>query len=296
MKRFLCGICAILCLGQVCAQNTKGIMPVGIVQRPDGYVIYRPTTSVWVNLTVTENRIAAGPYARYAQKYLGITVPLADKRQWSIAGATIQSHSYEYEVSDPQPSDIKTPVIQPLTASDNGFDKLSADRITSTPKTADEAAREAAQRIFDLRKCRLELVSGDIGENVYGAGLDAALKEITDMENSLLELFVGKQTVTTYTHRYTVDASKPTSIICRFSPQDGLTDESNLAAQPVIIRFTVGEPIENTSAPLAKVKKQATEHYAVAANTTADVLYGDKVIASAPILVFQLGWIIDLPK
>ena len=68
----------------------------------------------------------------------------------------------------------------------------------------EDAAREAANTIFSLRRHRIELITGEAGENVFGEGLKAALAEIERLEQSYLELFLGKRVVTTETRRYVV--------------------------------------------------------------------------------------------
>lgn len=47
--------------------------------------------------------------------------------------------------------------------------------------------------IYMLRKKRMELVTGDAGEHVFGEGLKAALDELNRLEEEYLALFLGKQ-------------------------------------------------------------------------------------------------------
>lgn len=54
-------------------------------------------------------------------------------------------------------------------------------------------AQDAANAIFSLRRHRIDLVTGEAGENVFGAGLKAALEEIDRLEQEYLSLFLGKQ-------------------------------------------------------------------------------------------------------
>ena len=64
------------------------------------------------------------------------------------------------------------------------------------------AARNAAAAIFSLRKHRLDLISGEAGENVFGAGLPVALERLDRLEQEYLELFLGRRVVTTETRRF----------------------------------------------------------------------------------------------
>ena len=62
--------------------------------------------------------------------------------------------------------------------------------------------------IFSLRRHRLDLVTGEAGENVFGGGLKAALDEISRLEQEYLALFLGKQYRQTVAREYNALPSK----------------------------------------------------------------------------------------
>ena len=65
--------------------------------------------------------------------------------------------------------------------------RLQADKNDMAVLALEDAAREAANTIFSLRRHRIELITGEAGENVFGEGLKAALAEIERLEQSYLE-------------------------------------------------------------------------------------------------------------
>ena len=138
------------------------------------------------------------------------------------------------------------------------------------------------------------LYTGELGENVFGAGLEAALEELRTMENQLLELFVGKRVVNTKTVRYVVDASRKSSIVCRFSESAGVLPDGDLSGTPMVIKFA---PVESDSVALSAPVKGAVDRFAVATKMKATVSSEQTVYAERIMPVFQQGYtIVDVPK
>ena len=67
---------AVLCPVGVFAKNTAD---------PTGYLTYSlPSTVIVIEVEAVRENFYAGPYAAYAEKYLGITVPLEDKQTYQL--------------------------------------------------------------------------------------------------------------------------------------------------------------------------------------------------------------------
>ena len=89
MKRILLTLTMALVATTLYAQNPYLSLE-GVVAKADGSVeLLQPTTTLTVDLTVTCEETLCGPYARYAQKFLGVRAPLTDKKIWSITGADV---------------------------------------------------------------------------------------------------------------------------------------------------------------------------------------------------------------
>lgn len=108
--------------------------------------------------------------------------------------------------------------------SDTSFVKVSVDRLSLVEKSPESMAQDAANAIFSLRRHRIDLVTGEAGENVFGAGLKAALEEIDRLEQEYLSLFLGKQFRQRIVREFSVVPSKdePATVVCRFSDTAGL--------------------------------------------------------------------------
>ena len=90
-----------------------------------------------------------------------------------------------------------------------------------------------------MRKHRLDLISGEAGENVFGAGLPVALERLDRLEQEYLELFLGRRVVTTETRRFRVTPAegKLQQIVCRFSPDAGLLPANDLTGDIVLLQY-----------------------------------------------------------
>ncbi len=286
-------IFALLLAGGASAQNPY-IALQGATETVEGIRISQPRTILAVDVTVTCDRTLTGPYARYAQKFLGVRASLADKTAWSITGARIAllDGATYLNASDPAPVTMRA---QSYATSDEEFARLQPDKTDMTTLSLEDAARAAAERIFSLRRHRLELITGDAGENVFGEGLNAALAEIDRQEQAYLELFLGKRIVSTETRRYVVypQSDKKQYIVCRFSPAAGLLPENDLSGDIVLLQI---EPSgARVAAELeAGPKETNVVPCRVADPSTCTVVSGGGEYARAVLPVFEFGRTINV--
>ncbi len=273
MKRlfFTLFAAAFMCSG---ASAQISAFPIETTWGVEGYTL--PRTVIVVSVTQQREVIIRGPYARYAAEYLGVTgAPMSDRETYSILGASL-SWSAEPDPNqvyglDPKKSgDVKVfnwlaPSAElSTTAHLEDVDFLDAkfggrtpfkDMGTSTvvenslgqsvfnssavEKSEQQMAADAASIIFKLRKRRVELITAELGENVFGAGMDAALKEIARLEEEYVSLFLGKRMVQKNEVKFLVipNAADQRAVAFRFTPEGGVVSASDLTATPVSIEF-----------------------------------------------------------
>ena len=269
------------------AQNPY-IALLGAFDGADGPVVSDPRTTLAVDVTVECDRTLAGPYARYAQKYLGVRAPLTDKSAWNVRGASVVllDAAALYENAAPA---APTHEVASYSVSDSEFARIQPDKMSMTMPTLDDAARDAANAIFSLRRHRVELITGEAGENVFGEGLQAALDEIARLEQGYLELFLGKHVVTTATHRYVVypQSEKRQYIVCRFSPVDGLLPESDLSGDMVLLQ--VDPSGKSASAVEASPKEPNYVMCQLADLSTCTVICAGRECARAVLPIYEFG-------
>ena len=250
---------------------------IGTYKESGNVVVSEATTTLVVDLTVECEEFEAGVYARYAQKYFGKRASLVSRMSYALVGgdvAVLDAPSY-YAA----PANIVTESV--VIAGD----KVMVDRLAADELTQEEAAKRAAERIFELRAARQDILLGEYGDGVYGAGLEAALKEIERLEGEYLKLFYGTRTVTTTTHRYTmpVSADMPNNVIARFNSEEGLLAKDNVAGDIVMVSVTPSE----MSYPASNLK--GTVAYRYANNATVVVSFAQEVLARRVLPIFEFG-------
>ena len=245
MKQIVLTLLAALAVMTASAQSDYIVQTGKIVGKDGSLRFVEPRSTIVVDVTVEKHEVIVGPYARYAQKYLGVRAPLNGKLSYRITDAKIAllgENGYE------PTAEVAAPTMQRLALDGNEreFAKLYPNRTDSRALTADEAARESANTIFLLRKSRLELITAQAGENVFGGGLDAALREIDKYENANLELFFGKEIRSTECKRFTLmpSSDKFTYVLCRFSEKEGIVPATDLSGEIVMLQI---EPSGDTS-------------------------------------------------
>lgn len=303
----------------------------GIIENATTVSYALPRTVLSVTVTAQKESVRTGPYARYAQKYLGIMAPLSDKDTYSITDAAINY----YEEADPSAvyvMDNSGKAVEPVfefteeglvafpqgwksrprayameesssyspishTYLDTAFVKVPINRTSSVDRGAEAMAQQAAETIFLLRKRRMELVTGDAGENVFGAGLAAAIEELDRMENEYLALFLGKQFTETIVKTFDVipEAGKSSAIVCRFSEATGLHSATDLAAEPVAVTLTPEKKTESLAVKRNTRDTKGLATYRIADMVQCKIMNGRTEIASARVPIYQMGADIDLP-
>lgn len=183
-------------------------------------------------------------------------------------------------------------------ADSESFGELPVNRTSVVEKSTEQMAAEAAQTIFTLRKRRFDLVTGEVGDGAFGAGLEAALKEMERIEAEYLALFVGKR----YTQRVVrtisvLPPAKGTGIVCRFSGSKGIVADSDLSGRPIVIEMS---PETETgaakgSAPAAAKKGAVNVRYRVPSVQIVRLVDGTEELARERIPVFQQGSVTAVP-
>ena len=256
---------------------------VGTYVESGNVVVAEANTTLAVDITVECERIIVGPYARYAQKYLGVRASLVDRTQYSIVSADVAV----VDEADTALASLAEPSIEvdDHMGSVEAFAKLSPDKLSSNELAAEDAASSAAEQLFALRRARLDLIMGEYGEGVYGAGLESALREIDKLEQQYIELFLGKHIITRNSYRMIVpiDSERPNPIVARFSPEAGLLSCDNLAGNIVMLNIVPS----NMEYPASDIKGRVGYRYAN--NSTVTVSVGQDELVSRVLPIYEFG-------
>ena len=215
----------LILLGVVATGVAQNIIKAGLYDK-QGVAVVTEVEPVVVNVTlrVATEHFTPGVYARYAQKYLG-------KR------ATLSEYS-SIELLDGRLALGVAEKVAPTVEQEPYTLPLPLNKISATVQTTEEQAQATAEMIFSLRKHRLDLITGEAGENVFGAGLKSALEEIARIEKECLDMFYGSKSVSEQIHTFdvTILPGKNEYLVCRFSDKAGVVAVDDLSGKPIVVK------------------------------------------------------------
>lgn len=272
------------------AQQTK------TVQASVDGIHVAPATAVVVELVVKRESITKGPYARYATQLLGTVAPLNDKVTYSIEAVRISGNNLGTLSSIAKKGSSQKQGFKKGNQSfNNQFLDMSLTPIysaTNGEKNTMTMATDAANAIFKIRSRRFDLVTGETGENVFGEGLKAAIKEMARIEKEYTELFMGKHNVEYLTYQYEIipEKDKQNYMVCRFDAESGIIDGLKINGTPVVLSTLdenriVGRPTEQQ-------KKGATtsgQKVMIADIVLCKILLGEELLVEKRIPLLQFG-------
>ena len=219
-------IFAILALmGVVATGAAQNIVKAGLYDKHG--LVQAEVEPIMVNVTlrVVKEQFTPGKYARYAQKCLGTDATYLASSSVELVDARLAFGAVEKQAPKVEVSSNELPLSSNVMSKDHLGDA--------------EQAAATAELIFSLRKSRLDLITGEAGENVFGAGLKAALDEIARLEKEYLEMFYGATTVTEEIHTFNIAITPDKSeyAVCRFNEDLGVVEASNLSGKPIVVKI-----------------------------------------------------------
>ncbi|MBR6269629.1 MAG: DUF4831 family protein [Bacteroidales bacterium] len=176
----------------------------------------------------------------------------------------------------------------------DGFRRVAVQQSEVVEKSLEKKAAEAAQTIFNLRKSRIQIITGDTDATFSGEALKAAIDEITRLEEEYLTLFYGitERSLQTMNFEVTPDpaAKRQMYVAFRISDTDGLLPADDPSGRPVVLHVILPgesrEPLQDASARNS-TRKQI--YYRIPATSTVRILDGEQMILQSRIPVYQLG-------
>lgn len=274
MKKILAFIVTLTLATTLSAQS---LVRTGFYMENGNPVISNPQNSVTVSITVEKRSFIPGQFARYAQKMLGVRASLAERTETSIVAAELSEQIPSGELVKVEPQTVEGIELPPF-------------RFDNRAMSAEQQAQAAADMIFSLRRQRKELISGDAGENVFGAGLKAALEYIEKTEKQCLDMFYGTNVRSVEQYRYTITptASEKNYIVCRYREGVGILPLSDFSGDPIMVIITPTDG-DTSSLPFATEKDKVRTEFLVAATCDIELLCGIDSLATLQMEMFQYG-------
>ena len=272
--------CTALTVGSASAQSYR-VARAGAFEENGRVEVGIPTSPLAVDLTVEKEVVTVGPYA------------LSDKTLYSVKAARVALLDRDATTASEVPAgEVRA---TSYLGDAETFSRVPFDKRSLVDESLETAARNAANTLFAIRRHRMELITSEAGEHVFGAGLQAALVELDRQEQAYTELFLGKRVTTTSVERITVvpDAGKQKYILCRFSPDRGLLPGNDLTGDVVLLQLDKESDGSFTLTP-ASPKAARTATYRVAADVVCTVYCGTEELTRATLPLFEIGRDVEL--
>ena len=306
-------------------------------QDPMGTVSYAlPQTTITLEVEAVRENFYAGPYAKFAQKYLGVDARQEDQKTCSLTAVKMtpvieadQSNRF-FITPDKNSMSFLSLTSQGLIAVNDGSfgngsqwrfasqagadfsDKGVSSNLTSeattlirgvdgnrvavqqsmvVQKPLEQRAKEAAEMIFDLRKKRVQIVTGDTDATYSGEAMGAALAEIAALEKEYMSMFIGYSDFQTQKMKCDVvpqkDRKAQTYVAFRLSDTDGIVSADNVSGKPYLLELTP-QPVSPASGKAAAAKG-AVAVYRIPAICAVKLTDGVNPILQDRVAVYQLG-------
>ena len=288
-----------------------------------GLIYTLPTTHLSIDVAAVKTVKKAGPFYKYAKKYLGVdNVIIADSQTWGIESITVtpfgvadkeneflmtfKAGATPYVIVDREgmPLAINKEVTVAELKKREDASRTTADtqadaaNVFSEDMVAGEStmkrAEAAASKIFELRETRNDLVSGNADKMPPdGASLKLMLDELNRQERILTAMFVGTTTTEIVAAQFDYVPADAVSkeLIFRVSDYDGIVDRNDLGGDPVYLTLTVdqrGELPVDEKGEVKRVPKDAVM-YCIPGKATVSISYKGKQYAKRSVQVSQLG-------
>ena len=315
---------AVLAFVPASAQNTQRLT----ANKASEYaLIYSlPKTALDITLEAELTESTPGEFYNYANRHLGITDAIRKPaRTATLRSVTVSTHgepdeasrwqvqfkgnSSPYIVLDSRgvPVAVNTeaperpapalPVAQPAapTALETEAARQAVTQDMTRSSSTSKRAELAAQRVFELREMRSDLLSGQ-AENTPpdGRAMQLVLDNIAAQEAALTAMFAGTTKTSTAVRTITVvpdSTDIDRMVIARLSPVDGIVAPDDLGGAPVTLSLRI-----DRRATLPVTDKGDTKRfpkggfaYNIPGDATVEVCYDGRVVASVPVQLSQLG-------
>lgn len=323
MKKALILACAVLSLSAA-AQNTQKLTANKASEY--GLIYSLPRTALDITIEAELSEEQPGEFYNYANRHLGISDAIRrPDRSARVLSATISTHGEPDENSQwlvqfkngTSPFIVLNELGIPLSVNADAdvreIPALPLARDASPTPLETDAARQAvtqemsrstslskraelaAQRIFELREMRNDLLSGQADNTPPdGQAMQLVLDNIAAQEAALTAMFAGTTKTRTVVRTISLvpdSADIDRTIIARISPVDGIVDPDNLGGAPLTLSLRVdrrGElPLTDKGEP--KRFPKGGFAYNIPGEATVTISYDGTTIATATLPLAQLG-------
>lgn len=296
-----------------------------------GLVYSLPVTAMEMTFTAKRQVLVAGPYSRYAKKYIGADKVIADNAEiWSITGVDVDYYgaiandtqylmqlkpgqtsyigvdengmllSINTEPESPSPSPtVSKPDNEPAITGREYLQFVNEDFISS--QSTAKQAQMLAESLMEVREAYISLTRGT-ADNMPtdGRQLELMLQSLREQELALTRAFTGASYTETYTRTYSfIPEADGSTVVARFSDFMGFVDAGDYSGAPVQVSVAVtaeGE-LPKDAAGVEKMLPKDAVRYCIPGEARIEISHDSQPLYSHETEFSQFGVVFGLdPK
>lgn len=304
--------------------QTKVVKKNAVKANNFGITYSLPKTQLVVDAEVTKVTCKAGPYYKYAEKYLGVKDAITEDKVYYELGkvslankgipdpdntyivefksGTVAPYAYltedgllcsinaEYTPDDSALETTKKDVKAPTKVTDAS---VFSEELLMAGSTARQA-EVAAKQIYRIRESRLNILTGD-ADNLPpdGEAMKLVIQQLEEQEKALSNLFTG--ILTKETSHYEVDITPydnlDREVLFRFSRLMGIVDADDLGGVPVYMNLKATEraPMLDPKEAEKKEKSMKGIIYNVPGKASIEISMNKKTLYKGEAQITQFG-------
>ena len=292
-----------------------------------GVTYYLPKTVLTIQVNYSKTTQKAGPYARYAENYLGLKeqlVVLEDQVYYTLNKVNVEgkgivdgdaSYLVEFKSKTTSPFVYLTEDglictinadYEPEPTNNNNANYLQSSKLSTTQShsvyteeyltagSITKKAEVAAKQIYKLRESRTDLLTGNADNAPRdGEGMKIVLANLEAQEKALVELFTGTTSIETFNSEFEIEpfSNIDKEVLFRFSKYNGVVDTDDLSGSPVYINVRdLGITDEQEFIdPKRKAKEPQSIVYNLPGKAEVEIFFGINSMYKNTFQVVQFG-------
>ena len=326
MKKILAiATLSLLAAGTAGAQTTQRLTAGKANEYALIYSLPRTAVDITIEAEITER--TPGEFYNYANRHLGIADAIrTPERTARVKSVTVGTHGEPDEQSRWQvqfksgtspyimlsesglPLTVNTdvaaeiatpelPVAQPAAPSplETEAARQAVTQDMTRSSSVSKRAELAAQRVFELREMRSDLLSGQSDNTPPdGRSMQLMLDNIAAQEAALTAMFAGTTKTSTVVATLTVvpdSTDMERTVLARLSPVDGIVDAANLSGAPIYLTVTAGQRPTLPVSDKGETKRfpKGGFAYNIPGDATVEISYDGQTVAAVPVQLAQFG-------
>lgn len=322
MKNFIIAVSLLISLPLF--SQTKVVKRNALKSNNFGITYSLPKTSLIINAEVKKSICKAGPYYKYAEKYLGVKdVVTEDKVFYELSKVSLfnkgipdpdQTYIVEFRAGTAAPYAYLTEEGLLCSINAEYTPEESAMEIAKKNKTqpirvadasvyseellmAGSVARQAevaAKQIYRIRESRLNILTGD-ADNLPpdGEAMKLVIQQLEEQERALTNLFTGivVEEISDYDMTVVPNDDLDKEVVFRFSSLLGIVDADDLGGTPVYLNLKATEraPILDDKEAARKEKSMKGIIYNLPGKASVEILMNKRTLYKGEVQIAQFG-------